>query len=111
MAGMHFIGCRRPQERDQPLHEGPAWDGGARRTSTRWQSGIVSGDDVELRRTCFCNAERTRQLDLHVAISPFALQKSDCRYHRRNNKDAGYSMRQHVSYDCFRVFGESVILN
>jgi hypothetical protein len=51
------------------------------------------------------------KLDHHVAISPFTLQKSDCRYHRRNNQHVGYSVRQHVSYDCFWIFGEAVMLD
>jgi hypothetical protein len=55
--------------------------------------------------------ERTRKLDHHVAISAFALQKSDGRHHRHNNQDVGHSMRQHVSYDCFWGFGESVMFD
>src|SRR5580700_493215 len=50
-------------------------------------------------------------LDFRVAISPFALQKGDRGYHRCNNQDVGYSMRQHVSHDCFRIFGEGVTLD
>src|ERR1700724_2410189 len=97
MAGEHGEGCDRPCALYQ-----------------HWGAALLDLPDSDIKTHSWLlllrlQLPQTRKLDHHIAISSLALQKSDCRYHRRNNQDVRYCMRQHVSYDGFRGFGECVM--